>query len=353
MAGDGMVRTPNLIRRLMGQRADPRAAAADGREIVLGEIYRLERRAWGCNILAVLTIGLVILTLGGGAWFYNSSYRFAFEGVQLQLDLRADEFTESAERVSTLAERSSALHAGEVDAFAAETDRLATLLIDVRDEVSIAAGRFDMAYSLVLRWESQVEEWKNQEYDGLWDDEWQTMLTEVGRITTETSASAAAFQAINAAVNDAAVGGLDAWKGESLALQREVETATQKLSNAAQAMAETGRLYANRSMDLTNTDFVQLTITRIGVIAVVIFLVTILVPLVRFLLRLAAFYQTRANTLSLAFLTDVPVSFADLTAAFDPPLEFGKGPRTPIQDFVELAKVAAGPASRKPPPPGG
>jgi len=84
---------------------------------------------------------------------------------------------------------------------------------------------------------------------------------------------------------------------------------------------------------------IQTSITRFGVLAVVGFLVSILVSLYRYNIRLAGFYTARADVLRLAGNPVAVSDFAILAAALSPNLEFGKAPVSPLTQLVELIKT--------------
>lgn len=84
----------------------------------------------------------------------------------------------------------------------------------------------------------------------------------------------------------------------------------------------------------------QTSITRFGLLAVVGFFVSILVSLYRYNVRLAAFYNARADLLRLSDISVTISDFGLLATALTPTLEFGKSPQLPIGQLVELVKTA-------------
>lgn len=84
----------------------------------------------------------------------------------------------------------------------------------------------------------------------------------------------------------------------------------------------------------------QTSITRFGLLAVVGFFVSILVSLYRYNVRLAAYYQARADLLRLMKYPVTVSDFGLMAAALTPTLEFGKSPQPPIGQLVELVKTA-------------
>ncbi len=86
-------------------------------------------------------------------------------------------------------------------------------------------------------------------------------------------------------------------------------------------------------------------LARLAVLGLLIYLVQIFVNLHRYYTKLASFYRARSDSLVLVQaagtdLKDVTsVPFSDLTRALSPEdLDFGKTPKSPIQDAVEIAK---------------
>jgi hypothetical protein len=77
---------------------------------------------------------------------------------------------------------------------------------------------------------------------------------------------------------------------------------------------------------------IQLNIVRFGTISIIGIAIGILAPLYRFAARLAAFYQAKADTLRLHEIAYKHTSFASLSSALTPPMEFGKS--QPIPDYL-------------------
>jgi hypothetical protein len=79
---------------------------------------------------------------------------------------------------------------------------------------------------------------------------------------------------------------------------------------------------------------------RAAAVLLIIFLVQTFISIFRYTMRLAAYYQARADALKLAAGTDLAISdFQKMTAVLSPETyDFGRSPRTPVQQAVELAK---------------
>jgi hypothetical protein len=85
---------------------------------------------------------------------------------------------------------------------------------------------------------------------------------------------------------------------------------------------------------------IQTNATRYGALAVVFFLVTILVPQYRYNVRLASYYQSRSDLIVLTNGNFPSGEFGQIVAAITPTVDFGKAPKTPIEQLVEIAKLA-------------
>jgi hypothetical protein len=85
---------------------------------------------------------------------------------------------------------------------------------------------------------------------------------------------------------------------------------------------------------------IQTNVTRFGTIIMIIFLVSILTPLYRYNLRLASYYEARADALILMETKLRSAGFIKLVGALTPTLDFGKAPPTPIEQLVQLVQGA-------------
>ena len=78
--------------------------------------------------------------------------------------------------------------------------------------------------------------------------------------------------------------------------------------------------------------------TRIASVLLLLFLVQILVTMYRYSIRLAAFYDARADILQLSPPLD-SIKFEDIVRALSPDaLDFGREPKSPAQHAIDLAK---------------
>ena len=85
---------------------------------------------------------------------------------------------------------------------------------------------------------------------------------------------------------------------------------------------------------------IQLNIVRFGTISLIGIAIGILVPLYRFSVRLSAFYQAKADALRLHEIAYEHTSFASLSSALTPPMEFGKSQSIPdyLTSLLSLAR---------------
>jgi hypothetical protein len=90
---------------------------------------------------------------------------------------------------------------------------------------------------------------------------------------------------------------------------------------------------------------IQSNLTRIASLGIMFFLVAILVPQYRYNIRIATFYDARADSMRLAGKLPAITHIDDLEKtilAMTPSIDFGKAPTTPIDQLVELIKAAKG-----------
>jgi hypothetical protein len=92
--------------------------------------------------------------------------------------------------------------------------------------------------------------------------------------------------------------------------------------------------------NLDTLALIRTSLVRFGGVGVILFLISILVPIYRYNVRLATFYLARADSLTLS--KDVRVDdFGQLTNLLTPAILFDKEPRTPIETVSALVKDAA------------
>ena len=101
-------------------------------------------------------------------------------------------------------------------------------------------------------------------------------------------------------------------------------------------------LPAIQSSSLENTlpSLVQINVTRFGIVGVIIFGITTLMGLYRNSIRLAVYYETRADALELYLTQELPDHILAHFMEVYPFVDFGKIPTTPVDQAVKLAKEA-------------
>ncbi len=129
----------------------------------------------------------------------------------------------------------------------------------------------------------------------------------------------------------------------AVAEQRDFLNSVSSTIYAAKVQAAaTGSAGAPPTQSSDNSDLllrlIQTSITRFGVLAVIGFLVSILVSLYRYNIRLSAFYIARADIMRLSGENTTVSDFAVLAAALTPHLEFGKTPPPPLAQLSDLIK---------------
>jgi hypothetical protein len=112
-------------------------------------------------------------------------------------------------------------------------------------------------------------------------------------------------------------------------------TIRQTKANANVAKLTGGAEFGASSVSET-ARLVQTSITRFGTLAIISFLVGIFISLYRYNVRLAGYYQARADALALMSTSLNTVGFPTLSTTLTPQLDFGKVPRTPTGEVIDL-----------------
>ena len=94
--------------------------------------------------------------------------------------------------------------------------------------------------------------------------------------------------------------------------------------------------------------FLQTNVTRFGSLLIVFFLVNILLSQYRYNLKLSAYYSARADALSLEIDNLTTDSLYSLFNALTPTVDFGKTPKAPVEQLIELTKDLKDIVKRKP-----
>jgi hypothetical protein len=121
---------------------------------------------------------------------------------------------------------------------------------------------------------------------------------------------------------------------------RQVLTSPEKDSIRAAILNQVTAPVASKPVATTNrlNDLVATQVTRVGVVLMLLFLVQILVTLYRYNMRLAAFFDARADALLVhSEWTRLPLQ--DLTLVFAPDnVDFGRLPPTPISSALRFSQ---------------
>jgi hypothetical protein len=116
------------------------------------------------------------------------------------------------------------------------------------------------------------------------------------------------------------------------ALNKEIDHLNQSL-NALPAIQPP-------SLGSTLPSLVQVNITRFGIVGVIIFGITILMGLYRNNIRLAVYFETRADALELYLTKELPDHVLGQFIESYPFVDFGKAPTIPVDQAVELTRNA-------------
>jgi hypothetical protein len=115
-------------------------------------------------------------------------------------------------------------------------------------------------------------------------------------------------------------------------LDRQVSEERAKFARPASEIRDT-------TTYLDTIELVRTSLIRFGGVAVTFFLISLLIPIYRYNVRLGAFYLARADTLMLARDTKVQ-NFSELLRLLTPGYAFEKEPTTPTESVVSLLKGA-------------
>jgi hypothetical protein len=103
-----------------------------------------------------------------------------------------------------------------------------------------------------------------------------------------------------------------------------------------------GLLGTSQDNDRSSTivSLIATNVTRFGTLAILTFLISLSMSLYRYNVRLYAFYMARADALRMKGGLG-QVSLISLASSLTPGVDFGKTPQTPIEQILELVRVAA------------
>jgi len=106
------------------------------------------------------------------------------------------------------------------------------------------------------------------------------------------------------------------------------------------APAPEGHASENTEAKIDWPHVIETNATRIGVLAAMFFLVTILVPQYRYSIKMANFYQARYDSLEILPDKIVNEDFDRVVSIMSPNIDFGKSPPTPWEHILEVVKAA-------------
>ncbi|MBR0899585.1 hypothetical protein JQ616_31930 [Bradyrhizobium tropiciagri] len=179
-----------------------------------------------------------------------------------------------------------------------------------------------------------------------------SIIGEINQLQINRSASKSQFSAAQAARIAESTGEKQRFEqeGKSLHFLRAAlidQILFEKLygKNAARVLPPASGTAAANSETKNDTQvnwpaIIQTNATRYGALLIVFFLVAILVPQYRYNVRLASYYQSRSDLIVLLNGNIPSTEFAQIVAAITPTIDFGKAPKTPIEQLVEVAKLA-------------
>lgn len=112
--------------------------------------------------------------------------------------------------------------------------------------------------------------------------------------------------------------------------------ATEKLETRIEELAK--KIDRSREKTIGNVYLISTVTTRIGSVLILLFLVQILVSMYRYNIRLAAYYDARADGLELAIDASVEEIDKIIRSLSPENIDFAKVPNSPSVHAVELAK---------------
>ena len=122
-------------------------------------------------------------------------------------------------------------------------------------------------------------------------------------------------------------------------LKREINEQRMKLGPPAASIK-------TAAANVDTIELVRTSLIRFGGVTVILFLISILIPVYRYNIRLGTYYLARADTLKLYCDSEIS-DFGQIIQLFTPAYEFEKEPTTPIESMSSFMKDALGAAARK------
>ena len=123
------------------------------------------------------------------------------------------------------------------------------------------------------------------------------------------------------------------FRDEIASLERHRENLNFRLKDLSEFFVE------NTNSNLPS--FLEVSITRFGTLGIIAFALTLFVSLYRNNIRLAVFYEARADALRILLIDGISIHHQHLQTLSDsmtPSVDFGKTPSTPIEHATKLAE---------------
>jgi hypothetical protein len=171
------------------------------------------------------------------------------------------------------------------------------------------------------------------------EDDLQQINTEIRARTENLRRAKEQAAKIETAAEPAVKATFDDSSDEFLKLKFEAKKTALLDANATLLKVRQKQYEDDRPKDQTSgqTLLIQTSVTRFGVVIIMVFLVQILVNLYRYNMRLSAFYFGRSDALVLLNKGSDDLNLGTLVELISPDkLDFGKAPRTPAQEAAEL-----------------
>jgi hypothetical protein len=130
-------------------------------------------------------------------------------------------------------------------------------------------------------------------------------------------------------------------KEREIGEKTELNEAAHRKVYEKKSEAVAGLLGTSQDNDRSSTivSLIATNVTRFGTLAIITFLISLSMSLYRYNIRLYAFYMARTDALRMKGELG-EVSLISLASSLTPGVDFGKTPQTPIEQILELVRVA-------------
>ncbi|GGF00335.1 hypothetical protein GCM10011611_02420 [Aliidongia dinghuensis] len=92
--------------------------------------------------------------------------------------------------------------------------------------------------------------------------------------------------------------------------------------------------------DLMKIELAHLTMIRVGIISCLFFLIAVFLSVYRYSIRLASYYEARADAAELLEGAVSTSNFIKLSEALTPKISFDKNPATPLTQLIDAVKTS-------------